>query len=408
MQGFSPPDPRSVQTVNRPSIAIVADWYVPRIGGLELHLRDLSRHLARAGHRVDVVCMTRDDGSRPGDWESPGVRIHRLGVSRLPGLDTIRDPSAVPVVEALLRELRPDIIHTHNAFSPLSHVGAWLSRKLGIPSLFTECSVLRGRVGWALRQASRVADWGRWPTLLSGVSGFVADDVAYATRRDEVFVLHNGIDLAAWAGERREPSRPRVTTVMRFTRRKRPLAVVRIIPRVHAALPPPLRPTFTLVGDGPEMPAVVAESRRLGVSQYVELPGFQPRERVRSILAESSLFCLPTRKEAMSIATLEALASGCPAVAMNLGGVSDVVEHGREGFLAGSEDEFVDYIVRLIREHDLRQQMAARTRDRLGRFSWEQVIARHQNLFGLAQQREAGAAEWRLNRLGERMDCAAA
>lgn len=394
--------------MNRQSIAIVADWYVPRIGGLELHLRDLARHLARAGHRVDVVCMTRDDGSRPGDWQSPGVTVHRLTVNRLPGLDTIRDPSAVPALESLLRELRPDIVHTHNAFSPLAHVGAWLSRKLGIPSLFTECSVLRGQVGWALRQASRVAPWGHWPTLLSGVSGFVADDVAYATRRPEVFVLHNGIDLSAWAGERREPSRPRVTTVMRFTRRKRPLAVVGIIPRVHAALPPSRRPIFTLVGDGPEMPAVVAEARRLGVSEYVELPGFQSRERVRSILAESSLFCLPTRKEAMSIATLEALASGCPAVAMNLGGVADVVEHGREGFLADNEDEFVDYIVRLIRETELRQQMAARTRDRLDRFAWEHVIARHQNLFCLAQQRLAGTPELRLNRLGERTDSAAA
>lgn len=402
MQGFFPSGQGRSQTVKRQSIAIVADWYVPRIGGLELHLRDLSRHLARSGHRVDVVCMTRDDGSRPGDWASEGVTVHRLPVARLPGLDTIRDPSAVPVIEGLLRELGPDIIHTHNAFSPLAHVGAWLSRKLGIPSLFTECSVLRGRVGWALRQASRLADWGRWPTLLSGVSGFVADDVAYATRRDEVYVLHNGIDLAAWAGDRREPSRPRVTTVMRFTRRKCPLAVVRIIPRVHAALPPALRPIFTLVGDGPEMPAVQAEARRLGISLHVELPGFQPREQVRRILSESTLFCLPTRKEAMSIATLEALASGCPAVAMNLGGVADVVEHGREGFLAADEDEFVGYIVRLVRESELRAELAARTRDRLGRFAWDQVIARHQNLFTLAQQRLAGTAELALNRLGER------
>ena len=398
----------SERSAKQKRIAIVADWYVPRIGGLELHLRDLSRHLARHGHPVDVVCMTRDDGSRPGDWSSPGVTVHRLSVPRLPGLDTIRDPSAVPAMESLLRELRPDVIHTHNAFSPLAHVGAWLSRKLGIPSLFTECSVLRGRVGWALRQASYVANWGHWPTLLSGVSGFVADDVAYATRRPEVFVLHNGIDLSAWAGQRREPSQPRVTTVMRFTRRKRPLAIVALIPRIHAALPPSLRPTFTLVGDGPEMPAVVAECRRLGISQHVELPGFLPREQVRAILAESSLFCLPTRKEAMSIATLEALASGCPAVAMNLGGVSDVVEHGREGFLAADEDEFAEYIIRLVRETELRQQIAARTRDRLGRFAWDHVIARHQNLFLLAQQRLAGSPELSLSRLGELTDGAAA
>jgi glycosyltransferase involved in cell wall biosynthesis len=391
-------------------IALISDWYLPRIGGLELHLRDLGRNLVRHGHQVDLLCVTPDPSSpwRPGEpWvesEDHGVRIHRLDVPRLPRWHSMFTPDVVGKLTARIERIRPDVLHTHNAFSPLAHVGAFVGCRLGLPSLFTECSVLRGNVARGLYLFGRVVPWGRWPTLLSGVSRYVAEDVRRATGRDESFVLHNGIDLTGWACERRESARPRVTTVMRFTLRKRPTDVIRIIPRVHAALPKELRPIFTLVGDGTQMGEVQELARRLGVAEHVELPGFQPRERVRDILASSWVFCLPTRKEAMSIATLEALASGCPAVAMNLGGVSDVVEHGREGFLANDLDEFAGYIVELVRNHDLRARIAGATRTRVGRFAWDTVIARHENLFQLARQRtmgaSGGASALRLDELG--------
>jgi glycosyltransferase involved in cell wall biosynthesis len=379
-------------------VGIVCDWYLPRIGGLELHLRDLGRELVKRGHEVHVVCVTPDE---TGETESEGVRIHRLAVPLVPRFATIRGPGAIRPLERLLRSLELDVIHTHNAFSPMAHVGALLARRMGVPSLFTECSVLRGPVGRGLRALNAVIPWGSWPTLLSGVSQFVADDVRHAARRDEVFVLHNGVDLQRWAVERREPERPRVTSVMRFTLRKRPTDMVQVIPEVHARLPPRLRPVFTLIGDGAQMPRVREEARRLGVAEHVELPGFLPRERIRDILGQSTLFALPTRKEAMSIASLEALAAGCPAVAMNLGGVSDVIEHGREGFLADDREQFVSAIVRLVEDHDLRHTMAAATTKRLARFSWDQVIARHLNLFRLAGQRVHGdGPELRLDPLG--------
>ena len=81
----------------------------------------------------------------------------------------------------------------------------------------------------------------------------------------------------------------RVTTVMRFTKRKRPHEVVRAIPKINALLPEGVRPLFTLVGDGPERARVEKEVKRLGVGAQVELTGFRPRHEIREILARSSL-----------------------------------------------------------------------------------------------------------------------
>ena len=132
--------------------------------------------------------------------------------------------------------------------------------------------------------------------------------------RKDVYVLPNGDQparvAAAHPPRRRRRAPLRVTTVMRFTKRKSPHAVVRAIPKINALLPEGMRPMFTLVGDGPERARVEREIARLGVASQVELTGFRPRHEIREILARSSLFILPTSKEALSIATLEARCCG--------------------------------------------------------------------------------------------------
>lgn len=383
-------------------IGIVCDTYLPRVGGLELHLRDLARQLAMRGHEVHIVCAV------PGPREQivDGVRVHRLDVPLMPFLRSIRSTEALVPMEQIFRRARFDVIHTHNAYSPLAHAGAYLARQLGIPCLFTECSVLRGAGARFFNLLNRAVPWASWPTLLSGVSTFVAEDVRRASGRDEVFTLHNGIDPAEWAVVRREPERPRITSVMRFTLRKRPWDVVRLIPKVHARLPEPLRPRFTLVGDGRQMRRVQFEARRLGVSEHLELTGFLGRDRIREILGRSTAFVLPTRKEAMSIASVEAMATGCPVVAMGLGGVGDVLTHGREGLLAHTEDELVDHVVRLVQDSALRREMSRHAPERVSRFNWDRAIQRHLNLFELAAARLHKRPEPALDEYCDRIEIA--
>lgn len=378
-------------------VALVSEMYLPRIGGLELHVRDLARELVRRGHDVHVLCNTPG----PSTYDD-GVTLHRLGLPRLPFLQTIRDPSAAAALRRLFEREAYDIVHVQAAFLPMTHVATYQARQLGIPCLFTECSWLGA--GWLrfFEALHRVSDWGNWPTLLSGVSGCVADQLARITGRKDVFVLHNGVHVEEWRTQPRPPQRPRVVSVMRFTNRKRPFDVVRAIPLVHAQLPEPLRPRFTLVGDGPARGKVEREAARLGVTGHLELPGFLDRSEIRKVLEESTLFVLPTEREAMSIVCVEALSAGLPVVAMNKGGVADVVAHGTEGFLADSHREFADYIARLIADPTLRQRMAAQATTRVGRFSWERIIERQLNVYDLAIAREAKGLEPSLDRFGLR------
>jgi glycosyltransferase involved in cell wall biosynthesis len=74
-------------------------------------------------------------------------------------------------------------------------------------------------------------------------------------------------------------------------------------------------------------------------------------------------------------------------VAYDLGGVGDIIEDGREGFLAGDADRFVARIAQLCADRALRRRMAEAARLRAGRFSWDAVVTRHMEIYGLAQAR---------------------
>jgi glycosyltransferase involved in cell wall biosynthesis len=168
-----------------------------------------------------------------------------------------------------------------------------------------------------------------------------------------------------------------------------------MIPKVHARLPEGLRPRFILVGDGPEMKRVQREADRLGVRGHLELPGWQPREEVKKILSRASVFVLPTSKEALSIATLEALSAGVPTIAYDHGGVGDIVTDGKEGFLAANRKQFIDRVVQLCGDRALRERMASQTRASAARFSWDNVIARHLALYQFAAERRGVASTFR-------------
>ena len=132
--------------------------------------------------------------------------------------------------------------------------------------------------------------------------------------------------------------------------------------------------------------------KRLGVENQVELTGFKPRHEIREILARSSLFILPTSKEALSIATLEARCCGLPVVAMNHGGVGDLIKSGREGYLADTRDEFIARIAEVVSNERLRRAMSDATKRSLDWFAWDSVIGQHMHVYRLAYQACHGVA----------------
>lgn len=372
--------------MKRYKVAIVSDMFLPYVGGLEVHMHDLALELGRAGHEAHVICV------EPRLTEQMPFPVHRLPVPRLPFLKRTYHPSSLKIIRDKLSEQRFDVVHAHCIFSPLAHASTYVAGQLGIPSVFTLHSVLAGPAGHFLKHLNRRLPWAAWPTVLTGVSRFVTEELRQVSGRDDVQVLLNAVRMEHWSSSRDIQKTPRVVSVLRMMPRKRPIDLIRMIPNVLAQLPRAAWPVFTVIGDGPERGKVEKEVRKLGVEQHVELTGLLDRTQIRDILCRSTVFALPSYLEALPLAVIEARAAGLPVVARTPNGVSEIIEHGRQGFLAEDTAAFERHLVTLLSDDSLREQMGSRASLDLERFTWKASIERHERIYAEATRRFASGA----------------
>jgi len=357
------------------TIALVTDWCPPRIGGVERHVSGLAAALAARGHDVHLFTTT------PNAVAPPGIAVH---VVRTPMLGEVARPGVgvVRTLRARFREIGADVVHAHGMFSTLAIAGLIAAHRERMASVTTHHSLLRRSptqpLAWLIYRL-----FSNRATLVTAVSEAAALDAHRASGRDEVLVLPNGFDRAEWTRPRRPDSGVvRIACVMRLARKKSARDLIDAVPVVLSNANE--RVLFTIVGDGPERRALEQRAHRRGVSAHVEFLGACDRERIAAVLACSSVFALPTRREAFSLAILEARAAGLPIVARASGGVPEVVTHGRHGLLAASRTDFARALVRLVNDAALREQLARQSASGLEAFRWDRVVERHEDVYKAA------------------------
>ena len=359
-------------------IALVCDWYAPRLGGIETQLFDLAHALGARGHEPHVITATPGDAGSARD-----VVVHRLAVPLVPGWQVVRSRRALDALHALLARESFDVVHAHSLYSPLAHAATWLARLLGVPSVMTSHSLVDRAT--ALMLSACVPEWASWATRLTAVGRGATEQLRRLARRADVTHLPNGIDAARFTAPPRPPrSDVTILSVLRLHARKRPLALVRALPAVLRRAQAHCldgRVRLVLAGDGPLRAALQAEAARLGVADRLTLLGAVPRATIPSLYAAADLFALPSLNEAFGIAALEARAAGLPVVAMRDGGAAELIEHGTHGLLAEDDDELAAQLGTLVVDAALRRRMQAAAPRALARWSWPSVAARHEALY---------------------------
>jgi glycosyltransferase involved in cell wall biosynthesis len=112
-----------------------------------------------------------------------------------------------------------------------------------------------------------------------------------------------------------------------------------------------------MVGDGDLRSRMQLQVRELGIENHVTFTGWV--DNVQTYFENADFFLLPSRHEGMPMALLEAMAAGLPAVASNVGGVGDVIEHEKNGLLfeSGDIDALIKHVVALSVSSSLRKTL---------------------------------------------------
>ncbi|RMG30837.1 MAG: TIGR03088 family PEP-CTERM/XrtA system glycosyltransferase [Gammaproteobacteria bacterium] len=301
------------------------------VGGLENGLVNLVNHLPPARFRHTLVCLTEATDFRR--------RIRRgdveiLELHKRPG----HDPALYRNLYRLFRRCRPDIVHTRNLAALEAQVPAALAR---VPVR------IHGEHGWDVADLDGMR-YRRWKRMLRP---FVHHYIALSRQierylREEIGVpahrltrILNGVDTARFrpldpARDREDP-RPEgfredtfcIGMVGRLEAVKHPQLLLEAFVRlVHSGSRTGERARLVVVGEGRLRPELEARARERGIADRVWFTG--RRDDVPALMRRFDLFVLPSRAEGISNTLMEAMASGVPVVATDVGGNAELVVPG--------------------------------------------------------------------------------
>lgn len=302
-------------------------------GGAEKVLVDLALNLDRSRYNVSV-CATRQARNYQPLLDSAGVRT--MVLDRRSRWETYKMAEVV----RMLRRERVHVLHTHLFGS--NTWGRLLGRLARVPVIIAhEHWSSRGRNEiWMDRLMYRLSDR---ILVTSEASKQIVMNREHIPAR-YLSVVYNGVDISKFAARddraavREELGVPAdavlIGAVGRLTADKGGQDVlIRAVGEVRKTCP---QVRLVMVGDGPLRPGLEQLTAQLGLGETVNFAGL--RSDVPRLLGALDVFVLPSEREALPVAVLEAMAAGLPVVATRVGGLPEVVEDGETGFLVPPGD----------------------------------------------------------------------
>lgn len=378
----------AVATGQQPAAPLVAHIiYRFDIGGMENGIVNLINHMPPERYRHAIVCLTDHTDFRQ--------RLRRGDVSCYAlHKKSGKDPALYGRLWRLLRQLRPQIVHTRNLAALDSLVPAALA---GVP-----CRVhgehgrdtldLDGtrRKYVLLRRALRPLAQ-RYIAVSRDLEGWLQQHIGVPSAR--LRHICNGVDTDRFrpapvraplpAGGFDDPNLFVIGSVLRMQPVKDPLNLARAFVRLVTDAPTlRRRARLAMIGDGPLLPQVRNELTRAGLQDLAWLPG--ARDDVPDLLRAFDVFVLPSLAEGISNTILEAMATGLPVIATGVGGSTELVVDGETGALVPPADcaALAQALSRYVNDRSLTERHGRQSRARCEReFSLAAMVQRYVEVY---------------------------
>jgi len=400
---------------------LLLSWEYPPVieGGLARHVRKLAEALVRQGVTVDVLTRGIGEDSELGQEavaELAGVTVHRVREPSWPrDLDRFvawverMNDDMLAAGEALAEAHSYDLIHGHDWL--VAHASAALADRLQVPYVTTIHATEHGRhQGWVQdHPQSHIHAVERWMAHRADavvvcsyyMRGHVADIFGIDERR--ITVIPNGVDpsdlqpvgdLQALRREFAEPHEKLVLLVGRLVYEKGFQLALDALPGVIDRVE---NVRFVVAGSGTHEQELKAQARRLGLSPHGSFLGWIGDDALHSLYRIADLCVVPSIYEPFGLVALEAMASGCPCIVADTGGLREVVPRGeRVGlrFNGGDAEHLGVMIERLLVDVELRDRLVTEASEHVLRFDWDDIAQRTRGVYrALAELRphEEGA-----------------
>jgi len=368
-------------------ILLIIHRFHPFTGGFELHALQLARQLVKEGHEVTVL-TTDSLVKAPKEEIVDGIKIIRAktlfhipktripiapGIYNIPsGYDVVNVFGAIPLISdinLIIAKLRGSKSVLNNVFDP---VGDNMNLNSRIYKLIYKTYILFGRTIINLF-CDRIITWTRdYANHSDLLKGFKKTDI-----------IGSGVDTNAY-----KPRAPKEELIEKYgLKNKRVLIFVgrldnyKGVNHLLNAIKNIENIKLLLVGDGIEKDNLVKQIKDLGIEDKVVFTGKIDQKDLPFYFNLAEVFILPsiTRQEAFGKVTIEAMASGVPAIVSGLLGVKEVVDNGNAGLVTeiGNSKDIEKAIRKYLEDENLRKEFIKRGFKRVHEnYSWDIVAKR--------------------------------
>jgi glycogen(starch) synthase len=382
---------------------LILSWEYPPIveGGLARHVRKLSEELVRQD--VTVHVLTRGREGDPTEEVRAGVRVHRVPEPGTPRGDLDAFLAWVGAMnEHMLQAGRRlaarhdfDVVHGHDWL--VARAAAALARRAGAPYVTTIHATEYGRhQGWVDKHPqSYIHGIERWMARRADrvivCSHYMREHVAdvYEIAETRVTVIPNGIDpddlvcvddLRALRERFAAPGEKLILLIGRLVYEKGFQLALEALPGVIRRVG---GVRFLVAGSGTHEAELKAQAQRLGLMAHGTFAGWIGDDVLHSLYRIADLCVVPSIYEPFGLVALEAMASGCPCIVADTGGLREVVPNDEVGLRFTSRDpRSLERMMELaIANPAVRYRLVTEAAEHVRRFDWEDVARRTAELY---------------------------
>ncbi len=382
---------------------LILSWEYPPVveGGLARHVRKLSEALVGLGMEVHV--LTRGDERVNEPQNSGGVIVHRVRESRRPEdlgefvtwIEHMNADMLAAGVE-LGDRYDFDLLAGHDWLVAVAgdHLANRFRCPLAVTIHATEYgrhqgwvdqhpqSWIHGIERWMARRADRVI------TCSHYMRGHVAD--IFDLDESRISVIPNGIDpmdlqpvddLVALRRHFAQTDEKLVLLVGRLVYEKGFQLALQALPGIIERVG---KVRFLVAGSGTHERQLKAQAQQLGLTEHGSFLGWIGDDVLHSLYRIADLCVIPSIYEPFGLVALEAMASGCPCIVADTGGVREVVPAGeRVGlrFNGGDSDHLGVMIERLLTDAELRERLVAEASEHVLRFDWNDIAQQTREVY---------------------------
>jgi glycogen(starch) synthase len=386
---------------------LILSWEYPPLieGGLARHVRKLAEALVE--HDVEVHVLTRGGEESPAEERANGVLVHRIREPKRPTdlgefvawVERMNSDMLAAGVE-LGDRYEYDLVHGHDWL--VANACDHLAKRFGSPLVTTIHATEHGRhQGWVDKHPqSYIHGVERWITNRSdrviACSFYMREQIAdiFGVEESRVSVIPNGIDPSDLqpqdAGELRRlrlefarPDEKLVLLVGRLVYEKGFQLALEAMPGVIERLP---NTRFLVAGSGTHETELRRQASELGLMEHGTFLGWIGDDVLHSLYPIADVCVIPSIYEPFGLVALEAMASGCPCLVADTGGLREVVPHEEAGlrFRARDPEALAEMAIRVLADESLGRRLVSEGLEHIRRFDWgdvaEQTAAVYRNL----------------------------